>query len=612
MCGINGGYKIDTETIEKMVLATTHRGPDATGIITTDNATFGHNRLAIIDTSERSNQPMLSPDGRHMLVFNGEIYNFKELRSQLPNWNFKSEGDSEVLLAALSTWGEKTMERLEGIFAFAWYDKEVDSLLLVRDQGGVKPLYFCQTNRGLFFSSELKGIIASIPNPTLNVAAVSQYLHFNYVPSPLTLVEGVQKIRPGHLVRFSEGSISTERYFSPNKPTRHSVSSLELKTVIGKEVEAQLISDRPLGVLLSGGLDSSIVLHHAAKVGKMKTFSTGFEMSKGAESEYEKFNADAQIAKKTSESYGCEHTDFKISLKMIRAELLSIIEKLDEPVSSPTQVSQFLLNRFIRQEGIVVALGGDGGDELWGGYVRHTAVLAAQYFQKIPPFLQSVVKIGYAKTTKLQQSLGADIHWDLTALDQTSVEKVFKQKINRTHDKQVIVDRYTESVVADLTPIEAFMRVDRELWLADDALHRTDRSSMASGVEVRVPLLGIPVVNFADSIHAENKFDLFTTKKIVRDAYKNELPTHLFKQPKRGWMAPGAKWMRDAKIESIIREVCSDSYYSGLSSLIDWDEVQTLLTEHVEGKGYHLNPIWNLLVLQIWANKYKVTAAWGK
>lgn len=606
MCGINGGYKINHETVQKMVAATNHRGPDGSAIMKSGEVVFGHNRLAIIDTSERSSQPMCSPDGQHMLVFNGEIYNFKKLKKELPQWNFTSDGDTEVLLAALATWGEKALQKIEGIFAFAWYDTDTNSVLLVKDQCGVKPLYYYQSHETLIFSSELKGILASGIDSTLNTAAVSQFLHFNYVPSPDTLVNGVHKLRPGHLLRFRDGVANVERYYNPKKPKSSTITSKEVQTVIGDEIKAQLVSDRPIGVLLSGGLDSSIVLHHAAEDRKLKTFSTGFELSKSVAHEHERFNADAILAKKTAEKYGCEHHEFIVSLAMIREELISSIENLDEPVASPTQVSQLLLNRFIRQQEVVVGLGGDGGDELWGGYIRHAAVLAAQHFQKLPTFVQASAARLHDKGEKLRQPLGACIHWGLTAVPQDAVSRVLKQSLDRSKDFQIISDRYEEDAVKGLSPIEAFMQVDRELWMVDDALARTDRSSMASGVEVRVPLIGKSLVDLADSVHANKKFTILTNKKILRQAYKDVLPKHLFTQPKRGWMAPGTQWLYDKEIKSLVQEIFSDNYYSGLSALIDWEAAREILDEHTDQKIYHLYPIWNLLVLQVWASKFEV------
>ncbi len=604
MCGINGGYKIGTEAVKKMVSATCHRGPDATGVRCVGDAVFGHNRLAIIDTSEKSNQPMLSPDGRYMLVFNGEIYNFKKIKNELIDWKFTSAGDSEVLLASLITYGEAALEKIEGIFSFAFYDFEKNCILLARDHLGVKPLYYQVTDSTLYFSSELKGILSVIDNPVLDLESVSQFLHFNYVPSPKTLVKNVKKLRPGHLFRFKQGKCEIESYYTPVLPTRRKVSHVEMRSVIGNEVKSQLISDRPLGVLLSGGFDSSIVLHHASQHGEMKTFSTGFEMSLGAETQYDKFNADAVLAKKTADYYGAKHTDFTITLDMIRDDMINIIEQLDEPVNSPTQISQYLLTRFIKSEGIVVALGGDGGDELWGGYIRHTAVLSAQYLQSLPKFMQSIGGSIHPKIKKMSQPLGAHIHWDLTVLNQSGSNRILKQDLPRAADYGVVEDRYLQQ--ENMAPIEMFMRADRELWLADDSLQRTDRSSMANAVEVRVPLLGMSVVNFADSIHATSKFNIWKSKKVLKEAYSGHLPAHLYNQPKRGWMAPGAKWLRDERIEEIVRSVFTEKYYDGLSGLFDWDELQQLLTEHVETKGYHLNPIWNILVLQIWARAFNV------
>lgn len=604
MCGINGGYNIKKEAVERMVQATNHRGPDSFGVHRLGEAVFGHNRLAIIDTSEKSNQPMVSPDEKCMLVFNGEIYNFQQLKDELPDWHFVSDGDTEVLLAALVTWGESALDKLEGIFSFTFFDSSNDSLLLVRDHLGVKPLYYQITDNSIQFSSELKGMLSTMENPVLDLEGVSQFLRYNYVPAPKTLIKNVQKLRPGHLLRFDSNGAVIEKFYTQVTPSTTRVENESLRNVIGNEVKAQLVSDRPLGVLLSGGFDSSIVLHHAAQHSKMKTFSTGFQMSKGAEAQHDKFNADAVLAKKTAKYYGAEHTDFTITLEMIRDEMISIIEQLDEPVNSPTQISQFLLTRFIRDEGIVVALGGDGGDELWGGYIRHTAVLSAQYYHMLPKPLQSAGALIHPKLKKMAQPLGPNIHWELTALDQAGVDRILKTPLPRHGDFSVLEERYKN--YQPFSPIEAFMRADRELWLADDSLQRTDRSSMANGVEVRVPLLGIPVVTFADSIYAEKKFSVTTSKKRLKDSYRGYLPDHLYNQPKRGWMAPGAKWLRDEKIEEIVRSVFSDEYYNGLTDLFDWDALQELLTEHIETRGYHLNPLWNVLVLQIWAKAFNV------
>ena len=606
MCGISGGYEVERDVVEKMVSSTAHRGPDATQIISVDKVTFGHNRLAVIDTSSSANQPMLSPDGRHILVFNGEIYNFKELRNRLSGWDFKSQGDSEVLLAALSTWGEKTLKEIKGIFAFAWYDLKKDQLLLVRDQLGAKPLYYAQMESSLIFSSELCGAIAGSDFRALDIESVSKFISMNYVPSPDTLVSGIKKIRAGHLVRFSRGCLKVERYFYPKEPKKKSVSKEEIRDTIGAEVSAQLVSDRPLGVFLSGGLDSSIVLHHASAETNIKTFSTAFEMVPGSESQSERFNSDADLAKKTAQIYGSNHTTFNISITDIQKDLISVLSHLDEPVSNPTAVSQYMLSKLVRDAGVVVALGGDGGDEMWGGYVRYRAALIAEYYHKSPHFIRQIVSSVYPRAAKLDVSLGADIHKELMVFPADKVNRVLRKKITNDAPLNLLKERYEEPTVSGLSSLESFIRVDRESWLADDSLHRTDRTSMAAGVEARVPLLGLPVVNLADSIHDKNKFTVLTAKKMLRQAYRGHLPEYLFNQPKRGWLSPGAKWFRDSDIEAQVRSIFSDSYYSGLSNFVDWSAVQEMLTDHIETKGYHLNPLWNLLTLQIWARKNNI------
>lgn len=607
MCGINGGYGIDDKVVEAMVSATAHRGPDATGFAKIGPVHFGHNRLSIIDVAARSNQPMRTPDGRHHLVFNGEIYNFSQLKQQLPNWNFITTGDTEVLLAALATWGLKTLDKVHGIFSFAWYDQTTDTLTLVRDHLGVKPMYFATLQDGLVFSSELSGILASGINRTLNNDALSHYFSGNYVPSPYSLVSGVSKLAPGHYAQYRDDTLSITKYYKPDRPSRKSVNGEELRSVIGNTVTEQLVSDRPVGVFLSGGLDSSIVLHHAAAKGKIRTFTTSFEMVAGGEVEYAKYNADATLAARTAEHYGCDHTDVTITLQDIQHNLISSIARLDEPVANAVTPTQLMLSNAVRTAGIVVALGGDGGDELWGGYSRHQAVLAAQKFQSLPSLIQTVGAKLHPTLAKLRTPVGPALHERLTIMAAGKFNNIFKIPLSSEPSQAVLNERYAAAELSDIPAIDAFMRVDRALWLADDALHRTDRASMAAGVEVRVPLLGLPIVQLADSIFGANKFTLHQNKSILRHAYRGHLPDYLFTEPKRGWMAPGAKWFRDPIIGAQIKEIYSNSYYSGLSGLVDWDAVHVLLDEHISARTYALNPLWNLLVLQIWAKKFRLT-----
>jgi asparagine synthase (glutamine-hydrolysing) len=605
MCGINGGYGVAKSVVEAMVAATAHRGPDATGFSSIGNVHLGHNRLSIIDVAARSNQPMRSPDGRYHLVFNGEIYNFGQLKQELSHWNFVTTGDTEVLLAALATWGLTTLDKLHGIFSFAWYDHVTDTLTLVRDHLGVKPMYYTKLPDGLAFSSELAGILACTNSRVLDDAALAHYFGGNYVPSPDSLIAGVQKLPPGHCAQYRDGQLTVTQYYESSAPTRTRVTNQDIRSVIGTTVQEQLISDRPVGVFLSGGIDSSIVLHHAAAAGKTRTFTTSFEMVAGGEGEYQKYNADAALAARTAAHYGCEHTEVVISLADMRRELIPSLARLDEPVANAVTPTQLMLSSVVRKAGIVVALGGDGGDELWGGYGRHQSVLAAQYVQSLPTALQSVVAL-HPTMAKLCIPVGPALHQRLTIMPAAKFNVIFKTPLTNTPSEVVLAQRYQALASSGMSAIDAFMRVDRSLWLADDALHRTDRASMAAGVEVRVPLLGLPVVRLADSVSGSTKFTLWQSKRRLRQAYRGQLPDYLFTEPKRGWMAPGAKWFRDPVIGAHIKEVYSSSYYSGLDELVNWEAVHKLLEAHINAKTYALNPLWNLLVLQVWAQKHKV------
>ncbi len=611
MCGINGITRHDEKTLEKMTAATAHRGPDATCFFHNEKISFGHNRLAVIDLSASANQPMHSEDGRFTMLFNGEIYNYRELREELKDvWHFRSAGDSEVLLAGYVHWGKTVFSRVKGIFACALYDNQKDELYLVRDHMGVKPLYYALQDGVLYFSSELGGIIEGTGKRKLNHDALAFYITLNYVPSPETLVLGIKKLQPGHALTYKNGVLTTERYFTCAHPTKNGYDTKAVYDIIDAGVLRQLVSDRPLGVFLSGGLDSSIVLHHASKhLDQIKTFSVDFEMAENApESERVKFNTDALLAKKTAAHYNATHTTFTLGLDAVRTFLPEALACLDEPVANPTSVSQYLLSKWVREKGIVVALGGDGGDELFGGYTRHRIARASWLFQKAPVVLQKTAGLFSGQLAKLSVPFGPRFHMQVLALKEQKYTSVFPHETGKTSVFDFFKDRYAANDISSLPAIDTFMRVDRETWLADESLARTDRTSMAFGVEARVPLLDIDIVEFADGLLGASKYTLRKNKKILRDTYRQVLPSYLFTEPKRGWLSPGSKWFRDPIIKKYVGEALSSSYYKGLDSVLNWNEVQKMFEHHTDGGGYHLYPLWNILQLQVWAEKYKIVS----
>lgn len=602
MCAINGITTEDSAVVARMNAATRHRGPDGTQVWVGNGITLGHNRLAIIDLDPRSSQPMHSADGRYTIVFNGEIYNYRELRIEIGDrYIFTTEGDTEVLLAAYMVWGEAMLERLRGIFAFAIWDSTEQTLLLVRDHMGVKPLYYTLKSGVLSFSSELQGLLPY--GGTLDRSALALFLEFQYVPSNRTFLNAVQKLPPGHMLRYSKGVADVQCYFNHlHKENKTYTNSLY--QTIDSAVKRQLVSDRPVGVFLSGGFDSSIVLHHTRQhMEHVQTFSIGFDdVDEGG-----KYNADACLAEQTAQYYGTAHTTFRLKSSDVAKEIEHIYQVLDEPVSTSTSVSQYFLNQWVREAGVVVAFGGDGGDELFGGYTRHRAIMASLLFQKLPHCVQDVIGLAHPRGKKLQIPLYTPLHLALMATNDSAIQSILVDDLYTMQTARTFLEEKYRTIPEGMHPLEVYMRVDRHTWLADHSLTRSDRTSMIHGIEFRVPLLDIDVVAYADGLPARVKSDPFTGKKIIRETYKRYLPQHLYSQPKRGWLSPGAKWFRDPNINEVIRAILSSEYYNGLDGLFDWKKVESMLDGHCSRGHYAFHPLWSILILQIWARKHNIT-----
>jgi len=608
MCGINGITKGGAQTtVAQMNTVLRHRGPDGALVYADNDVTLGHDRLAVIDLTDSAAQPMESTDGRYVIVFNGELYNYAALRQEIgTQYTFRTRSDTEVLLAAYIVWGRRMFSKVRGIFAFAIWDTQTKQLHLAPDHMGVKPLYYSLCDGVLVFASELRGVLTTMEERTLDPIAVSSLLGMQYVPAPRSLVRGVEKLRPGHMLTWSKKGSSIERYYTPDV-TKRRVSSKEIHETIGGGVKRQLVSDRPVGAFISGGIDSSIVLHHMSEhTSHVRTFSTSFEMVAGAEDEAAKFNADADLAHRTAAHYGAEHTEFRISLSDVRASLETILADVDEPVANPTIVPQYFLSRHVRDVGVVVALGGDGGDERFGGYTRHRALDAAHLFQHTPKLLQyGAVKIK-PKLAKLQRELPLAFHLEFMVPEDARIVHCLRQPLSpRNTIEHMLNDRYAGMYHID-DVIDQFMCADRETWLADESLARSDRSSMAHGLELRVPLLDLDVVHIADAISWHKKTLPHDGKRALKRAYRGYIPDYLFTQPKHGWISPGAKWLRDPEIYAWSRSVLSSGYYDGLSDLFHFDALQDMLDAHVHRGEYHLYPLWNVIQLQVWARQHSI------
>ena len=609
MCAINGFNFLDRGLIEKMNLANRHRGPDETGALAEDGISLGVNRLKIIDLSALAAQPMKSFDGREVAAFNGEIYNFKELKSELKSfYPFRSESDTELILAAYRKWGKDCVKKFNGIFAFAIWDGAKREIFLARDHIGVKPLYYYLKDGKFIFSSEIKSILEHDIPRRLDRNAFNHYLRVLYVPEPLTMFEGIYKFPQASRGFFKDGKLSVEKYWSAEPGNYIDISrehlEEELRNRLERAVKTQLISDRPLGLYLSGGIDSSVVLRNMAEThDSIDTFSIGFNLKESEQRE--KFNADFELAKRSAAFFGTNHHEVLISPNEVWALFERAVWHMDEPISNPTAVAMLKLSEFSKGK-VDVVLAGDGGDELFGGYDRYRLSLAASLFQKLPFFLRGPFNLS-SRLGKLNTPSGVERFMLFMFQKDAILERAINRDFfNRGTSKSFFEKRYFSRALGNINFEETFMNIDRRTWLTDFALMLTDKMSMANGLEARVPFLDKDLVEFAARVPLKYKVGLFDAKKILKSAYKGRIPDFLFNQPKRGWFAPAAKWLRMDDIKSKALEVLSEEHYSETRGVFNWPELRNIFERHCEGKEYNLNILWAVMTFQLWAKKYNI------
>ena len=602
MCGINGVTRRDRELVERMNATTAHRGPDGVGIYENDHITFGHNRLAIIDLSEKGAQPMQNTDGSLVITYNGELYNYRELRRELSGYPFTSETDTEVILAAYTKWGIACLKRFNGIFAFALWDAKKEELVLARDPMGVKPLYYSIQNGTVFFSSEIKALLETGVARTLDREAFSQYMRIADAIGPNTMFEEVKKLPPAHYAIVKAGIVTPVQHWKLDHEYKEQQSAdvwhERIRAALDAIVSRQLVSDRPVGVFLSGGIDSSAVLASVVRAeGSARTYTTRFETASKVEDE--KFNRDAELARQTASFFGTRHTEITLQNKDIIPLFEQSVWHLDEPSGSATALAQLALARETVRD-VAVVLGGDGGDELFGGYERYRLSRIMDLYQRLPRALRARLA-SYPSLAKLNTPSGIARLALFHFTKQPDIDRVLAPAFRADSATQVLAERFFSD--QNVPFLDALMDADRQL-LTDGTLLRTDKLSMAAGLEARVPLLDLEMIELAARIPAEQKVSLFTTKKLFKDAMRDRLPDYLFKEPKRGWSAPAGMWLQRPEIYAYAKEVISPSYYPPTASLFDWDGIATLLAEHESGVQSHRTTLWALLSFQAWSRHF--------
>ncbi len=627
MCWIAGfSGSLDPSLLERMSASIAHRGPDDAGVLRAPEVGLGlaHRRLAIIDLSERGHQPMWDATGRVATVYNGEIYNYRELRAELAEdgYAFQSECDTEVLLNLYLRDGEKMLERLNGIFAFALWDSRRRSLLLARDGVGVKPLYFAETPRGVLFASELKALLQERDvDRTLRPEAVYHHLLYLWCPAPLTMLAGVQKLEPGCAMVVSEGRVARRwRYYDlPVEPDfvdwPEQDAIVQVRKYLTRAVERQLVSDVTVGAFLSGGLDSSGVVALAQRRmdrDKLQCFTIGF---KGPAATHEGMEEDLPYARRVADHLGVDLHTIYVGPEMVE-ELPSMLYHLDEPQADPAPINALFISQLARRHGVKVLLSGAGGDDVFTGYRRHHALVREPYWTWLPSLARSALRrLGGSvrPTTELRRRVGKALrHADLGADERivSYFQWIAPETLDALFSAGLELPRPASSPVAaalaSLPPgtpaLNRMLYLEGRFFLADHNLNYVDKVSMASGVEVRVPLLDPELVALAARLPLHYKQRGSMGKWVLRKALEPILPRDVIYRPKTGFGAPLRTWLRH-DLRPIVDDVLSPRALRE-RGLFEPNAVQQLIRRNDERHIDATYTIFSMICVELWCRMF--------
>jgi asparagine synthase (glutamine-hydrolysing) len=630
MCGITGWATLDARTpppdgaralLRSMCERMTHRGPDSEGLMTATGVALGMRRLAIIDL-QTGEQPATSEDGQISVILNGEIYNYRELRQRLERdgHRFRSESDTEVLPHLYEEHGREMVDHLNGMFAFALWDARHRRLFIARDRFGEKPLYWGIFDKTFLFASEPKVLLAHPSvHPKLNLNALRQYLSLDYVPAPGSIYEGIQKLPAAHTLTLEDGHVDVRPYWCLSYKKRAPVpteveAAEELRRLMEDSVRMRLVSDVPLGVLLSGGVDSSTVAAFAVRSSSeaVKTFSISFAESSFDESAY---------ARAVAKFLGTDHHEERLSVDLAANLVSEIGSWMDEPFSDPSLVPTYLLSRFTRKH-VTVALGGDGGDELFAGYQMYAGHNLARTYARIPAFLrraiiEPIVRRLPVKTKNLSFDFKARRFVTGMNYDEVARHHVWfgsftpdEQNLLLTEETRAASDgdvyREARRLLAEDCDadniVERMQSLDTRLYLAEDILTKVDRASMAVSLEVRAPFLDRRVAEYAASLPVDYKLRGRTTKYILKRAVKDLLPPFVTRRGKKGFGVPVAEWLK-GRLRPLARDLLSPERIRK-AGIFNADYVGRLQDEHERGAANHRKLLWTLLMFELWHESF--------
>lgn len=625
MCGIAGYYRYatapgataDVETGLRMVDAITHRGPDDGGLLAMDRLLLGFRRLSILDLSPDGHQPMTDEHEECWIVFNGEIYNFGELRTELEaaGHRFRSRTDTEVILRGYLQWGGNVAQRLNGMFAFVLYDRRDESLWLVRDPIGIKPLFYRHDGAALWFGSEIKAILADPQIPRRpDLEGLDQFLTFGYTPAPRTGFEGISQLEPGEQLVVRGGVVNRSRWYSlpyPPSPGRGDLAECteRLGAALDAAVARQMVSDVPLGALLSGGLDSSAVVRSMRRSGvaDIDTFTIAFGDASFDESPY---------AARVAERYQTRHHVAKVAEEA--ADLLPmLVSHAEEPFADNSMIPFFRLAEHVRRH-VTVALSGDGADELLAGYMTYQASARSPLYRMLPRVLrrgmiEPLVRMfpgstqKYGVTSLLRRftaAAGRPFPYDHCSwrriVSAELREELYSPQFQRAVSPEPL-QGYVDALdgVPDwATPLEQQLHLDLRFHLPNDMLVKVDRMSMAHALEVRVPFLDLEVVAACLAMPADVRYRRGDGKRPLKALLARDLPSDIVHRKKGGFLAPVEQWLRGPWQPLLRRQLSAE--FIAATGLLDGRVVTRLIDETSRGRGDHAYTLFTLLVLSLW------------
>ncbi|MDL2262038.1 asparagine synthase (glutamine-hydrolyzing) [Bacteroidales bacterium OttesenSCG-928-I21] len=627
MCGITGIYSFNdeaekySEQLKESVYSLRFRGPDANNIFIDKKIGLAHARLAVVDTSSAATQPFIDNSGNYVLIFNGEFYNHNDYKKELLNdgVELKSESDTEILLYLLIKYGEKAIEKINGCFAFAFYDIKKNKCLLARDRIGIKPLMYYLDENKIIFASEMKAIMAFNIPKELNYEAVKTYFQLNYIPTNQSILKNIYKIEPGTYLTITKSGIEKYRFYkipryseqAQNKDNYKSIGE-KLFELLNNSVKRRLIADVPVGCFLSGGIDSSIITALAALNTKnLNTYSIGFSDN----NYFDETNYAELVAKK----YNTNHTVFKVTNKDLLNNIESVLDYIDEPFADSSALAVNILSKYASRK-TTVALSGDGADELFAGYNKHLAhfkiinsgikeklvakfnpiwsVLPKSRNSKISNFFRQLHRFaaGYNLSPKERYWLWASIG------DENYTNGLLKIDLNNEKWQSLKAQCFDNDI--DLTKINDILYTDMHLVLQGDMLTKVDLMSMSNCLEVRVPFLDHTVVDYAFFLSAEYKINSSTRKKILRDTFKEYLPIELLQQPKHGFEVPLLDWFQNELRYLIDGELLSKKFIEE-QNILNYKFVENLKTKLASNNPQDsASKMWALIVFQWWWKKY--------